>query len=99
MQVTVRYYGFINSLTGKLSESLAVQEGATVASLIEQLTNRYGHKFRELCFIRPLYSQCAYCNVNLNFKDINDQKVYPKGLATVLKEGDVVSFGVISGAA
>ncbi|MFZ5648196.1 MAG: MoaD/ThiS family protein [Bacillota bacterium] len=99
MRITLRYYGFVSSLTGKIYEEAALPDGCTLQELIDRLTARYGYKFRDLCFIRPLYSERLYCNANLNSRDINDKKSYPDGLSTVLKNGDVVSFGVISGAA
>lgn len=97
--ITIRYYGFINSVTGRLYEKFKLKEGNTVGEAIEILTLRYGYKFKELCYIKPLYSKISYCNVNLNAKDINDKKIYPHGLNTILNEGDTLSFGVISGAA
>lgn len=99
MRITLRYYGFVSSLTGKIHEEATFPDGCTLREAIDLLASRYGYKFRDLCFIRPLYSDRPYCNANLNSRDINDKKSYPDGLSTVLKNGDVVSFGVISGAA
>ncbi|MFZ5634053.1 MAG: MoaD/ThiS family protein [Bacillota bacterium] len=99
MRITLRYYGFVSSLTKKIHEEMTVGDSITVQGLIDCLTARYGYKFKDLCFIKPLYSDRFYCNANLNNHDINDKKIYPGGLNTILKEGDVVSFGVISGAA
>lgn len=99
MLITVRYYGFVSSLTGRLHEKINLPDGITVRETIEVLTSRYGYKFKELCFLKPLYSRVSYCNINLNARDLNDQRIYPAGLDTVLKDGDVLSFGVISGAA
>ncbi|MCL6610333.1 MAG: MoaD/ThiS family protein [Peptococcaceae bacterium] len=99
MRITVRYYGFISSLTKKIHEEMTLPESCTLQDLIDRLAARYGYKFRDLCFIKPLYSDRFYCNANLNSRDINDKKSYPDGLDTVLKDGDTVSFGVISGAA
>ncbi len=99
MRITLRYYGSISSLTKKISEHITIPDSFTLQDLIDHLTARYGHKFKDLCFIRPLYSDRPYCNANLNSRDINDKKSYPGGLNTALKSGDTVSFGVISGAA
>ncbi|MGB9791132.1 MAG: MoaD/ThiS family protein [Thermacetogeniaceae bacterium] len=99
MRITVRYYGFVSSLTKKLLEELDVPENITIKELIEILTKRYGYKFEQICFIRPLYSERDYFNIYLNTKDLNDEKLFPDGLATKLSEGDIISFGPISGAA
>ena len=99
MQVTVRYYGFFSKVTGKLYETLEVKEGQRVKDLIEILSGRYGYKFSQLCFIRPLYSDKEYVNICLNVLDLNNIQKFPKGLEATLKEGDTVSFGVIGGAA
>lgn len=99
MQVTVRYYGFFSTVTRKLYETLEVIEGQRVKDLIEILSGKYGYKFSQLCFIRPLYSDKEYANICLNVLDLNNIQKFPQGLETTLKEGDTVSFGVMGGAA
>ncbi len=99
MRITARYYAFVSSVTKKLMEDLEVPDGITVADLIRLLTERYGTKFERLCYIRPLYSERDYFNINVNTQDLNDAKKFPDGLATVLRDGDIVTFGPVSGAA
>ena len=99
MQVTARYYGFFSRVTGKLYEALEVGDELAVKDLIEILARSYGYKFSRLCFIRPLYSDREYLNICLNFLDLNSLQKFPLGLETRLKEGDLVSFGVMGGAA
>jgi molybdopterin converting factor small subunit len=99
MQVTARYYGFFSRVTGKLYEALEVGDELAVKDLIEILARSYGYKFSRLCFIRPLYSDREYLNICLNFLDLNSLQKFPQGLNTRLKEGDLVSFGVMGGAA
>jgi len=99
MQVTARYYGFFSRVTGKLYEALEVGDELAVKDLIEILARSYGYKFSRLCFIRPLYSDREYLNICLNFLDLNSLQKFPQGLNTKLKEGDLVSFGVMGGAA
>ena len=99
MQVTARYYGFFSRVTGKLYEALEVGDELAVKGLIEVLERSYGYKFSRLCFIRPLYSDREYLNICLNFQDLNSLQKFPMGLDTRLKEGDLVSFGVMGGAA
>ena len=99
MKVTARYYGFFSNVTSRLSEDLEVAEGSTIKALISFLGGRYGYKFERLCFIRPLYSDRDYANLCINTLDVNSAKKFPSGLETSLKEGDVISFGVVGGAA
>ena len=99
MQVTARYYGFFSRVTGKLYEPVEVGDELAVKDLIEILDRSYGYKFSRLCFIRPLYSDREYLNICLNFLDLNSLQKFPQGLNTRLKEGDLVSFGVMGGAA
>ena len=99
MQITARYYGFFSMVTGKLYEPVEVDDELAVKELIEILARSYGYKFSRLCFIRPLYSDREYLNICLNFMDLNSRQKFPQGLNTRLKEGDLVSFGVMGGAA
>ena len=99
MQINARYYGFFSKVTGKLYEPMEVDDELAVKDLIEILARSYGYRFSRLCFIRPLYSDREYANICLNFLDINSQQKFPLGLDTRLKEGDLVSFGVMGGAA
>ncbi len=99
MQITARYYGFFSTVTRKLYEVLEVDDEIAVKDLIEVLARIYGYKFSRLCFIRPLYSDRDYVNICLNFLDLNSLQKFPLGLETRLKEGDLVSFGVMGGAA
>lgn len=99
MQITARYYGFFSTVTRKLYEPVEVSEESAVKDLIEVLARIYGYKFSRLCFIRPLYSDRDYVNICLNFLDLNSLQKFPLGLETRLKEGDLVSFGVMGGAA
>ena len=99
MQITARYYGFFSKVSGKLYEPVEVDDELAVKDLIEILAKSYGYKFSRLCFIRPLYSDREYLNICLNFLDLNSLQKFPQGLNTRLKEGDLVSFGVMGGAA
>jgi molybdopterin converting factor small subunit len=99
MQITARYYGFFSTVTRKLYEPVEVDDESAVKDLIEVLARSYGYKFSRLCFIRPLYSDRDYVNICLNFLDLNSLQKFPLGLETRLKEGDLVSFGVMGGAA
>lgn len=99
MKLTTRYYGFFSSLTKKLNEEMNINDGCTVSTLVDGLTQVYGYKFRQLCFIRPLYSEKDYINIYVNTQDLNNEKIFPDGLDTKVGEGDIVTFGAVGGAA
>ncbi len=99
MQINARYYGFFSKVTGKLYEPMEVDDELAVKDLIEILARSYGYRFSRLCFIRPLYRDREYVNICLNFLDLNSLQKFPLRLETRLKEGDLVSFGVMGGAA
>ncbi len=99
MQVTARYYGFFSTVTRKLYERIDLADGTAVKDLMEVLAKSYGYKFSRLCFIRPLYSEKDFMNVCLNSLDLNSIQKFPEGLDTALKDGDIISFGVMGGAA
>jgi len=99
LQITARYYGFFSSVTRKLYEKMDVDEGLRVKDLMDILAKCYGYKFTRLCFIRPLYSDRDYVNISLNTLDLNSEQKFPEGLCTALRDGDIISFGVMGGAA
>ncbi len=99
MQVTARYYGFFSTVTRKLYESVELDQGLTVKDLMATLSKGYGYRFSRLCFIRPLYSEKDFMNICLNTLDLNSSQKFPRGLDTELNDGDIVSFGVMGGAA
>ncbi len=99
MLLTIRYYGFFSTVTRKLSEQVEADDGLMVKELIDILARAYGYRFEKLCFIRPLYSDRDYANICINTLDLNAARKFPDGLNTVLKAGDVISFGVMGGAA
>ena len=99
MQLIARYYGFFSTVTGKLTEEIKATGDITVNELVERQARLYGFKFRDFCFIRPLYSQRDYINICINTMDLNDPRKFPDGLDTSLNDGDTISFGPIGGAA
>jgi hypothetical protein len=99
----MRYYGFFSTLTKKLQEQLDLEDEVlnevSVNILVDKLTQTYGYKFRNLCFIRPLYSDRDYVNIYLNTQDLNNISLFPNGLNTIVKNGDIITFGAVGGAA
>lgn len=50
MKVRVKYLAVINSVTGKYDEEIEVNEGETIAGLVERLANIYGQRFRDVVY-------------------------------------------------
>jgi molybdopterin converting factor small subunit len=50
MKSTVEYFGQLQHITGVRTESLEVAEGTDVSSLLIQLADRYGDRFRDFVF-------------------------------------------------
>ncbi len=99
MRVIARYYGFFSTVTRKLYENIELDDRLTVKDLMKILAKDYGYRFSQLCFIRPLYSEKDFMNICLNTLDLNSSQKFPDGMDTMLNDGDIISFGVMGGAA
>lgn len=65
MKVRVKYLAVINAVTGKYDEEIEVNEGETIAGLVEILTNIYGQRFRNVVYTfggARRYFVNFYCN-------------------------------------
>jgi molybdopterin converting factor small subunit len=97
MKIMVRYYGFITYETNKHYEEINVDAGITVKGLFDKLTLQYGSRIRELCFPDGEMRQSS---ITVNRQDLNDKKLFPAGLDSVLQENDIVALiGPLCGAA
>lgn len=90
--VETRYYAYLREVTGVREEKITLEDGATVATLIEALTKKYGPKFRD-------YVLKANMELRQNIAiAVNDVKVSEAPLKKVLRDGDrVVIIPPISG--
>ncbi|MFX0168291.1 MAG: MoaD/ThiS family protein [Candidatus Hodarchaeota archaeon] len=48
MFVTIRYLSVIREITGTREEVIEVEDGATVAKILESLSKKYGKSFRRM---------------------------------------------------
>lgn len=48
MKINVKFYSFIKDAAGTGKESLEINEGTTLAGLIDFLISKYGEKFKEI---------------------------------------------------
>ena len=79
INVTVKYLMAFSQVTGKKSETLAIEDGLTVENLLQQLYLRYGRKLKKLVET-DLDNRSVIFVVNGEEKD----------LSTSLNEGDEV---------
>ncbi|MEM2118813.1 MAG: MoaD/ThiS family protein [Candidatus Bathyarchaeia archaeon] len=95
MKVKVEYLGHIKNFTGnKREEELETKEGATVAKLLEQLTEKYGEPFEKAVYEPKGKDVKANYIVTVNGYLLNQLD----GLGTKLKKGDHVTIlPIVSG--
>ncbi|MCL4518923.1 MAG: MoaD/ThiS family protein [Thaumarchaeota archaeon] len=49
-RVHIRYFGILRELAGKREESIAIEDSASTAELVERITELHGKKFSEYVF-------------------------------------------------
>ncbi len=86
--VTVKYLMTFSQVTGKKSETVAIDEGSTVKDVLEMLYHRYGRKFKKL-ILQDFEHRSVLFVVNGESKDVS----------TTLSDGDelLISFPVGGG--
>jgi MoaD family protein len=81
VKVKVKYLALINSVTGKYEEEIEVEEGETIATLVDRLAGVYGQPFRNV-----VYASGGTRRYFVNFYH-NGQLAPPEA---ILKPGDEV---------
>ncbi len=99
MIVNMRYYGLVSAITKKAQEDIEMKKGITVQGAIDVLVKKYGEKFRKELYFEGSYgdTKVSTPNIFLNKGRIQWEQDYPKGLKTVLKDGDMLWMGLIIG--
>jgi len=82
MNVEVLFFGKFRELTSTRQEVIAVSEGAQLAALIEQLTEKYGNAFHYQV------THTEWRHILINGRECR----LLNGMETHLKEGDMVTF-------
>jgi molybdopterin converting factor small subunit len=97
--ITAKYVHLLSEVVGKFSAKLTLEDGMTIGQLLDQHVAKYGYGFKRwVIFIYPDREK-PVINIQVNGKGVNHPLILPDGLNTVLKEGDEVVFGGVSGAA
>ncbi|MEO0158000.1 MAG: ubiquitin-like small modifier protein 1 [candidate division WOR-3 bacterium] len=82
--VKTRYYAYLREVTGVREEEIALEEGSTVADLVEKLVKRYGEPLR-----RYILTEDMKLRPNIAVA-VNGVKVSEEPLRKTLREGDTV---------
>lgn len=82
--VKTRYYAYLREVTGVREEEIALEEGSTVADLVEKLVKRYGEPLR-----RYILTEDMELRPNIAVA-VNGVKVSEEPLRKTLREGDTV---------
>ncbi|MCS7145211.1 MAG: ubiquitin-like small modifier protein 1 [Nitrososphaerota archaeon] len=92
--VKTRYYAYLHEITGVREEEIALDEGSTVAELVELLVQKYGPRLRAY-----ILSEGLKLRPNVAVA-VNGVKVSEEPLKKVLRDGDtVVILPPVSGGA
>ncbi|MEM4199610.1 MAG: ubiquitin-like small modifier protein 1 [Nitrososphaerota archaeon] len=79
-----KYYAYLREVTGVREEEIALEEGSTVADLVEKLVKRYGEPLR-----RYILTEDMELRPNIAVA-VNGVKVSEEPLRKTLREGDTV---------
>lgn len=82
--VKTKYYAYLREVTGVREEEIALEEGSTVADLVEKLVKRYGEPLR-----RYILTEDMKLRPNIAVA-VNGVKVSEEPLRKTLREGDTV---------
>jgi len=90
LHVSVRFFTVLREITRKKEEVLEFPEGesATIAAVLEKLSERYGRKFLEYVYEKKTREVRGFLQFLVNGRSMASFK----GLETVLVEGDVLAI-------
>ena len=99
IKITCKYFTTVLSSTKKDSETVEVEKGLTVDGFLKVLENKYGENFSKNVFAEGIVDGKKFRtpNIYLNKKRIQWVQDFPKGVKTVLNDGDEFWLGLIVG--
>ena len=94
MQIKVHYISLVKSYTNKSQEEINLDEGASVAELLDRIASTYGKQFKEEVY-DPVKKEMKSTFVTMINGVLVDQL---KGINTLLKSGDnVILMSLMTG--
>jgi len=98
-KVKCTYFTNVLSITKKSSEVVEIPEGITVEQFLEHMIDKYGNKFGRHVYAEGTLAGKPFKtpNIHLNKRRIQWVQDFPRGVKTIVKDGDEFWFGLIVG--
>jgi molybdopterin converting factor small subunit len=98
-KVTCKYFVNVLSATKKDAETVDAPEGMTVQQFLDFMSEKYGDVFAKNIYAQGTLDGVPFKtpNIYLNKRRIQWVQDFPKGLETIVKDGDEFWFGLIVG--
>ena len=99
IKVNCDYFTTVLGATKKDKETIEITANMTVEKFIEFMADKYGSEFSKNVYAEGEIQGKKFKtpNIYLNKKRIQWIQDFPKGLKTIVKDGDVFWFGLIVG--
>lgn len=98
-RVLCQYYSTVYTTINKHEETFDLPEGATVEDMLHTLVKKYGARLEQYLYSEGWIDGKHYktAAVYVNKKRIQWLQDFPEGIKTKLKQGDILSLGLIMG--
>ena len=98
-KVSCKYFTNVLFATKKEGEVLEILEGMTVEQFLDYMVDKYGDSFGRHVYAEGTLDGKPFKtpNIYLNKRRIQWVQDFPKGLQTIVKDGDEFWFGLIVG--
>jgi len=98
-KVLCQYYSTVYTEINKKEETFELPEGTTVEDMLNLFIAKYGARLEQYLYSEGWIDGTHYktAAVYINKKRIQWIQDFPEGIKTKLKEGDVLSLGLIMG--
>ncbi len=99
LKVTCKYFTTVLGATKKDSEVIEIASGMTVEQFLELVSDKYGNEFAKNVYAEGTLDGEPFRtpNIYLNKKRIQWVQDFPKGVQTIVQDGDEFWFGLIVG--
>jgi len=98
-KVKCTYFTNVLSVTKKSSEIVEIPKSMTVEQFLDHMIDKYGNKFGQHVYAEGTLDGKRFKtpNIYLNKRRIQWVQDFPKGVKTIVKDGDEFWFGLIVG--
>jgi len=97
--ILCQYYSTVQAVINKKEERLRLPDGATVEDALDALVHKYGVRLEKYLYSEGWIEGRHYktAAVYVNKRRVQWPQDFPLGTKTPLREGDLLSFGLIMG--